>query len=392
MRILYLDCSAGIAGDMLLGALVDAGASTEYIRDQLERIDMHGWDLTFEEIERGGLRSLKAKVNVDEELGRTNEQVKNLVESAGLDAPVAGGALEIFALMAEAEARVHGTDIADTHFHEVGTTDALVDVVGCIAALESLDIDRVVASRVAVGSGRAKSAHGLLPIPAPATIDILARANAPILSGGDGELATPTGAALVATLADDFKGLPEMTPLAIGSGAGSRERDVPNIVRAIVGHEEGDPDEQRVVVEANIDDMVPELFPHVIERLLEEGADDAWVTPIVMKKGRPAFTLSALVTSAGEPAIARVFFTETTTLGLRTRPVDKRSLARDWVLVQVEGSPVQVKIGHFEGKVTSVAPEYDDAVAAARSSGIPLKDVYRIAVEAAQDELRATRP
>jgi uncharacterized protein (TIGR00299 family) protein len=391
VKVLYLDCSSGAAGDMLLGALVDAGADRNYITAQLSLLDLHGWELGFEETMRAGLRSLKAQVSVDKESERTYRQVREIVTSAGLDARVAEGTLDAFARLAEAEARVHGTAVDEAHFHEVGATDAIVDVVGSVAALESLDVDRVIASPVAVGSGRARTAHGSLPIPAPATLEILSRAKVPVFPGGEGELTTPTGAAVLAVIADAFGDFPEMTPTTLGYGAGSQEREVPNVLRAVVGKESESIDE-RIILETNLDDMAPELFPHVINRLLEAGADDAWVTSIVMKKGRPAFTLSALASRDTEPAVARIFFTETTTLGLRTTPAGKRPLERDWILVEIEGTPVQVKIGRFEGQVTNIAPEYEDAVAAARSSDMPLKDVYRMAIDAAQEQLRTSSP
>ncbi len=392
MKVLFLDCYSGASGDMLLAALVDAGADKEYVERQLAQIDIRGWDLQFEETTRSGLRSLKANVSVAKEPARTYRQVGEIVTSSGIDRGVAQRSLDAFTRIAEAESRVHGTEMEDTHFHEVGATDAIVDIVGSMAALRSLEIDRVVCSPIALGSGRTRTAHGLLPVPTPATIEILARARAPVFSGGEGELTTPTGAALLAVITDEFKGLPEMTPTVIGYGAGSREREVPNVLRAIVGDDEPATGDQRVLVEANLDDMAPELFPHVIERLLEAGADDAWITPIVMKKGRPAFTLSALAAQQSEPSVARVFFTETTTLGLRTSPVGKQPLVRDWVLVDISGSPVQVKVGRFEGRITTIAPEYEDAVAAARALDTPLKDVYRVAIEAAQEQLRATNP
>jgi pyridinium-3,5-bisthiocarboxylic acid mononucleotide nickel chelatase len=386
VRILFLDCSAGIAGDMLLGALVDVGADTNYIREQLEKLDLANYELRFDETTRSGLRSLKANVLVSDEPPRTYQQIKALVAGASLDRPVAEGATEAFARIAEAEQRVHGVE--EPHFHEVGSTDALVDVIASVTALHSLEVDRVVASRVAVGSGRTRSEHGSLPVPAPATLEILKTAKIPLYAGGEGELTTPTGAALLAVITDEFKELPEMTPVAAGHGAGSRERDVPNILRAIIGHDEVATGDERVTLEANLDDMAPELFPHVIDRLLEAGADDAWITPIVMKKGRPAFKLSALTARHFEADVARVFFVETTTLGLRASSVAKTALERDWVLVDIEGSPVQVKVARFEGRVTNVAPEYEDAVAAARTSGIPLREVYRRAVAQAEEQLR----
>jgi uncharacterized protein (TIGR00299 family) protein len=376
---------------MLLGALVDAGADRDFVASQLSLLDLRGWDLTFEETTRAGLRTLKARVSIDQESERTYKQVRETITSAGLDAGVAERALDAFARLAEAEARVHGTNVNEVHFHEVGATDAIIDVVGSVAALQSLEVDRVVVSPVAVGSGRTRTAHGSLPIPAPATLEILTRAEVPVLSGGEGELTTPTGAAVLAVIADAFGDLPEMTPTTIGYGAGSQEREVPNVLRAIAGKQSVSADE-RVIIETNLDDMAPELFPHVINRLLEVGADDAWVTPIVMKKGRPAFTLSALTSRDTEPAVARVFFTETTTLGLRTTAAGKRPLARDWILVEIEGTPVQVKIGRFEGRVANIAPEYEDAVAAARNLEVPLKDVYRMAIDAAQEQLRASSP
>ena len=386
MRVAYVDCSAGIAGDMLLGALVDAGASQEDIRGALGALDLRGWDLRFEEVDRRGLRALQAIVDTSDATPRTYRDIVALVDGSRLDPQVKIQALAVFEVLARAEGRVHGVAPADVHFHEAGAIDAIVDVVGSCAALRSLSLDHVVISPIATGKGLVRSEHGELPLPAPAVVEILKDTRATIYGRGTKELVTPTGAALVAAAAADFGDIPPMSIDGVGCGAGSAEFDFPNIVRVLVGTavSESPQPTAEILIETNIDDMSPELFPHIIEQLFAAGAQDAWITPIVMKKGRPAFTLSVLCAPGLEAEVAEVLFRETTTLGTRTTAVSKRAVAREWVDTEIAGEKVRVKIGRYNGEVSTVAPEHGDALAAAEASGLPLKQVYAAASEQAK--------
>ena len=377
MKALYFDCFSGAAGDMILGALIDVGASEAEVRRALESLDLPGWELSFEATTRAGLRATRARVEIAPDPGaRTYADIRSIIERAGLDAGVQRRALDAFRLLAEAEARVHGVEVEDVHLHEAGAVDAIVDIVGCSAALEDLGPELVVTSPITTGRGMIPSAHGPIPIPAPAVVELLA--GAPMVERGTDELITPTGAAILAAASTRYGAMPAMTLAATGYGAGTRDPEVPNVVRVLLGETEGDDsDVSALLIECNLDDMSPELVPYVIERLIATGAQDAWTTPIVMKKGRPALKLAVLTDSATVDALLEVLFTETTTLGLRMTPVAKRELEREWIDAEVEGYTVRVKIGRYEGRVTTASPEYEDALKVARLTGLPLKEVYR---------------
>jgi hypothetical protein len=392
VRVLYLDLVSGASGDMLLGALLDAGADASFVQEALDGLDLPGWDLDRREVVKNGIRATKVKVLVtDDTTSRKYADIKELIAGSRLPHPIARLALETFELLATAEAKVHGTSVTDVHLHEVGGHDAIVDIVGTVAAFVNLAPELVVASPVPTGRGWVEAAHGRLPIPAPAVVELLQ--GVPLLEGGDGELVTPTGAALLRVLVDRFGAMPEMFLSSVGYGAGDRDLPRPNVLRAMLGDtvdgsgENQVSAESSVVVEANLDDMSPELFPHVIDMLLAAGAADAWVTPIVMKKGRPAFTLSALVTDENVERVRDVFFRETTTFGVRSYAIDKQELERSWVEVEVEGHPLRVKIGRRGGSTITVSPEHDDALKVARVTGLPLKDVYARATESARSLL-----
>ncbi|MDQ4143316.1 MAG: nickel pincer cofactor biosynthesis protein LarC [Actinomycetota bacterium] len=387
MKIAFVDCSAGAAGDMLLGALIDAGASETEVRAALDSLSVGGWELNFEKTTRRGISATRAVVSIaNENRSRHLRDIVAVLEDSELDPSVRKRAHHTFDLLAHAEARVHGVQIEEVHFHEVGALDALVDIVGVSAALESLHLEHIVVSPIATGTGTVRSAHGELPLPAPAVSEILAGTGASLFARGKRELVTPTGAALLVAAADEFGNLPHMSIESIGHGAGSADLEFPNIVRLLVGTQteaRTQTTEQALLIEANIDDMSPEMIPHVISKLLDSGAQDAWITPIVMKKGRPAYTLSVLCPPELGDRLTDLVFQETTTLGIRTIPATKRPLEREWVETEVAGSPVRVKVGRLDGRITTVAPEHDDAVAAAETSGLPLKEVYAKALRQA---------
>jgi uncharacterized protein (TIGR00299 family) protein len=387
MRVLYFDCFSGAAGDMILGALLDGGAPEEDIRAVLDALDIGGFGLRLEETRRAGVRALHAVVETnDSGIERRFRDVADLVTRAPLVAAVKERALSCFSVLAQAEGRVHGVDPDDVRLHEVGALDALIDVVGACAALEHFLPARVLTSPIATGTGTVESAHGPLPLPAPAVVEILRGRGATLYGRGDHELVTPTGAALLATFSDSFGSLPPMTVDAVGHGAGSRDGDVPNIVRLLIGEMVGVVSHRSdaFVIETNLDDLTPEIVAHVVETLLDAGAQDAWVTPTVMKKGRPAFTLSVLADPERRADLIDIIYRETGTLGMRVTPVDKLALDRKWLSVDVEGHPVRVKLGLKDGEITSMAPEHEDAARVARITGLPLKEVYARALEGAR--------
>lgn len=379
-RILYLDCFSGASGDMLLGALLDAGASEDVVRASLDGLGQSGWDLQVAEVVKGGIRATRATVTVTTEQQRTYAEIAALIGEARLPESVRQRAADAFRILGEAEAKVHGTDLDQVHFHEVGALDAIVDIVGVSAAFSDLAPDLVVCSEIRTGTGTARTAHGVIPVPGPAVIEILEGASLRI--EGEGELLTPTGAALLAANVDSFGAPPGFRLKASGYGAGARDTESPNVLRAVIGDTDvAEPTGEHLLIETNLDDMIPELVPHAIERLMIAGAQDAWTTPIVMKKGRPALTLSVLATRDRLDRVLDVIYSETTTLGTRMRTVAKHELERHWATVTIEGHEVRVKLGRHEGRVTSVAPEFEDARKVAQLLGLPLKEVYRRAVE-----------
>ena len=386
MKIVYFDCVSGASGDMILGALIDAGVDVNRIRDQLSSLSMDGWELEVHEVTRGSIRATRCEIVVaNDDPQRSYSDVLDLLSGGNLSAGVEERAHRAFEVLARAEARVHGLPLEQVHFHEVGARDAIVDIVGSAAALESLAPDEVITSPIPTGRGFVDSAGGVLPIPAPAVTEILRGGT--LYERGDAELVTPTGAALLAAFTDRFDAMPPLELEATGYGAGRRDigRE-PNVLRVLVGRAVGasPAGPTAILIETNIDDMSPELLPYVIDSLLAAGAQDAWLTSIVMKKGRPAFTLSVLVGKAEIDLVLDVVYRETTTLGVRVREVAKDELAREWIEVSVSGQAVRVKLGQRGGEIVTLAPEHDDAARAARATGLALKEVYAEATRLAR--------
>jgi pyridinium-3,5-bisthiocarboxylic acid mononucleotide nickel chelatase len=381
----YFDCFAGIAGDMALGALLDAGGDLEALRAGLRGLDLEPFELAVETVERGGIGATRVTVRAGPGAVRTWSDVRELLGSATLPAPVRARALATFELLAKAEGRIHRVPPEQVHFHEVGAVDALVDVVGTALLLHHLGVREAWASPVATGSGRTGSAHGPLPVPAPAVLELLR--GAPVRGGPAVELTTPTGAAILAAGVDRFGDLPPMRVASVGYGAGSRQLDeLPNVLRVILGERVQDDvgaGDGALVLETNLDDLVPELAPWVVERLFAAGASDVWITPVQMKKGRPAITLSALCPPGTDASVRAVMWRETSTLGVRGTPVRKWMLERKLVEVALLGGTVRVKLGLEGGQVVNVAPEFDDCARLAASSGRPLKEVMARAQAAA---------
>ncbi|MDP9067757.1 MAG: nickel pincer cofactor biosynthesis protein LarC [Actinomycetota bacterium] len=387
MTILYFDCFSGAAGDMLLGALIDAGVPEDTVRGSLQTLGLPEWELQVDRVVKHGIAATRVKVATQDLTSRNYREIKTLLEDAPLEEGVRSRALRTFEVLAQAEAKVHGSDPQEVHFHEVGGVDALIDIVGCAAAIEHLAPSTVVASALVTGRGWVTAAHGLLPVPAPAVLEILRGVE--LEEHGDQELVTPTGAAILAAASDSFGAMPPLKLESIGYGAGERDLDRPNVVRVVVGTESSaSPADEAWLIETNIDDMSGELIPYCIDSLLRAGASDAWSTPILMKKGRPAVTLSILVAPEQKERVLDVLYRETTTLGARSQRVAKDELQREWVEIEVQGEPLRVKLGRRGGELVTASPEYEDAVRVAQKTGLPLRRVFELATTQA----RSTSP
>jgi len=388
MKTLYFDCFSGASGDMILGALIDAGADFERIRAALASLDVSGYALRAEKANKHGIMATQFSVDLDEEHDQPHRHLRHIVEiieSGDLSAEVKSASLETFQRLAECEAEVHGTTPEKIHFHEVGAVDSIIDIVGCHLALEQLKPERIVASSLHVGSGTVKCAHGVMPVPAPATALLLR--GVPAYGGEvEGELVTPTGAALITQLVDSFGPMPEMTVDAVGSGSGTKDLpDRPNVLRIFLGEttEASDKREAITVIEANIDDMNPELFPPLIGNLLEAGARDAFLTPVLGKKGRPAHVVTVLADEEMVEAVTSILFRESTTLGLRMRREERICLEREHKKVATPWGDVTVKVAHYRGEQTNTAPEHEDCARVAKDAGVPALVVYEAAYAAA---------
>lgn len=392
MKLAYFDCSSGVAGDMVLGALLSAGLDEKAWRRELARLRLPV-RITVRRVRRGVLAATAVGVAVPRGgKARGLQEILRLIRRSRLPRPVEERSAAVFERLARAEAKVHGTSVDRVHFHEVGGYDCLVDIVGAAAGLDLLGIGKVVASPVNLGAGVVKFSHGVLPVPAPATAELLK--GVPVFAPAEpvGELTTPTGAAILREFAESFGPLPPMRIAALGGGAGGRETPWPNVLRVFIGAEEGRlclPGTERVgIVEANVDDMNPQLFDCVMERLFAEGALDVYLTPIQMKKNRPAILLTAVGPVKIRHRLARVVLAETTSLGVRYAEMERSCLGREIVSVKTRYGPVAVKLGKLEGRVVNAAPEYESARSLARSSGVPLKLVFAEAQRAAGKYLR----
>jgi hypothetical protein len=381
MKIAFFDCFSGISGDMVLGALVDAGCNLAQVEAELSRLPVYGWKISAEKVIQGGLAATRVHVECSEHHHhRSLSTILQLIEEAGLPPRVADRASKIFRHLGQAEARVHNVPVQKVHFHEVGAVDAIVDIVGASVGFELIGVDEFACSALNVGSGRVQTQHGNLPVPAPATAELLR--GAPTYSTGvQCELVTPTGAAIVATLASRFGAQPAMTVRAIGYGAGAAVlTEQPNVLRLFVGEtavqEAGEPrDETIIVLEANLDDMSPQIYGYFVECALKAGALDVFSTPVQMKKNRPGQLVTVLCESAASERMTDLIFRETTTLGVRRSSVQRRTLHRVSFTVETQLGPIRVKVARLNGYTLNAAPEYDDCQKIAAEHGIPLKQV-----------------
>jgi uncharacterized protein (TIGR00299 family) protein len=383
-RTLYVDCVAGVAGDMLLAALLDAGADTGAVRAGLAGLAVPGLDLTTTRTTRHGIGALRATIGAaSSQPHRTWASIREQIDAAGMAERPRMRAQEVFRRLAHAEAAIHGVDAEDVHFHEVGAVDAIGEVCGVALALEDLGVDVVTCSPLPAGRGLVTAAHGRLPLPAPATLRLLE--GAPVYGVElDAELVTPTGAALVAALAEAFGPIPPMTLEATGYGAGARDLDaLPNVVRAVLGVPAPGRATAVSVLETNLDDLIPELVPDAALACFAAGALDVWTVPAQMKHGRPGFVLSALARPHDERAVAEAILRETSALGVRISRLDRIELERESRTVHVGEHPVRVKLGRLDGKVINLAPEHEDCRRVAQSTGVAVKTVWAQALAAA---------
>lgn len=387
MRILYFDCFAGISGDMTLGAFLDLGIDPKELQEAVAGLGIKGLALTGEKTAKKGIAGTAARITVpaDPQPHRTLQDICHILDNAALTEGIKERSRQVFTLLARAEGKIHGKSPDTIHFHEVGALDSLVDIVGCAAALELLKPDKILASPLPFCRGQVRCAHGLLPLPAPATLEICAERSIPMTPPPmdvTGELVTPTGAALLATFADSFGPPPAMRVERMGYGAGTVDFPFPNLLRLLLASEEplgalaGSQGEENILLEANIDDMSPEYYEHILEQLFKGGALDVFLTPIYMKKNRPGVKLSVLAAPPSAAALRPIIFKETTSIGLREMRVTKQELPRTMQTVQTPWGDIAVKVCTLEGRVVNRAPEYRDCLQAARQYGIPLKQVY----------------
>ena len=380
MKIAYFDCFSGISGNMILGALLDLGVSLDDLRRELAGLPLTGYQLQVSRVTRQGIGGLYVNVRPNEgQVERTLSDILAIIGQSTLSAEVDELSRRIFTRLAEAEARVHNQEVEAVHFHEVGAVDAIVDIVGAAVGLKLLGVERVECSPLNVGGGFVEARHGVLPVPAPATLELLK--GVPVYSRGTShELVTPTGAAIVTTLAACFGPMPAMTVEGIGYGAGKAELEMPNLLRVVVGDSEevgGDYLSDTVtLLETNLDDMNPQFYDYVMERLFAAGALDVYLIPIQMKKNRPGNMLSVLCPPDRVGEMLAILFAETTTLGVRVRDVTRRCLDRSIVAVDTRFGQIRVKVARRGAVVLHAAPEYDDCKAAARRHGVPLSVVY----------------
>jgi len=386
-RVAYFECNSGISGDMILGALIDCGADFEYIKKELKKLDLD-FAISHERVKKGAISATKVIIKESGSHShplRNLKTIKELIKKTSLPKEVKEKSLSIFTRLAEAEASVHHVDIDEVHFHEIGAVDTIVDIVGTLVGLKSLKVERVFSSPLPLGKGEIETSHGKIPIPAPATMKLLEGCK---VYGKEieAELVTPTGAAIITSLAEDFIDFPAMRALKVGYGAGTKELPIPNVLRLVVGElekKERRNEPPTLLISANIDDSTPEVMGFIFERLLEMGALDVWQHSILMKKNRLAIELSVLCYKDVMEKIIDCIFSETTTNGLRINEVKRSILERKMVKVKVLDETINVKLSFAGKKVLTVSPEYEDCRKVALKKGISLKKVLQIAQQKA---------
>jgi uncharacterized protein (TIGR00299 family) protein len=391
MIIAYFECFSGISGDMTLGALVDLGLDPDFLENELAKLKLEGYKISFDRTEKHGIAGTKAHVELTHHTdhnhhghhhSRNLSDIRQLIEDSDLSGDVKAKSTTVFVKLGEAEARAHGTTIDKVHFHEVGAIDSIVDIVGSVIGISALGIERIYSSPLSLGKGFTKSAHGIIPVPAPATLELLK--GIPVRRTEiQSELVTPTGAAIISTLADGPGPVPEMVIDRIGYGAGDRDlAEQPNLLRISLGTAKYSYERDTIkVIETNIDDMSPQVYDLLIDKLLGIGALDVFLTPIVMKKSRPAVKLTALVDSLHLQEVCDCILTETTTMGVRIYEADRKKLSREIIEVETEYGKVRVKLGKIADQVIKVLPEYEDCKHLAREKNVPVMEIQQAALK-----------
>jgi uncharacterized protein (TIGR00299 family) protein len=380
MKTLYFDCFAGASGNMVLGALIAAGVEASALKTELDKLNLPPFELIVEKVDRSGISSTHVKgESPDETNNRHLPEIERIINDSTLSDAVKERSIAIFRRLAEAEASVHGIDLTKVHFHEVGAFDAIIDIVGSCIGFEMLGIEQFAASKIHVGSGFVNMAHGKFPVPPPAVAKLLERI--PFYSTEiEGELMTPTGAAIISTVSTNYGTMPELTLEVTGYGAGTRTYEkFPNVLRVMIGETaeltRSSGTETLAVLETNIDDLSPQILGHFMERALAEGALDCWFTPIQIKKNRPATLVSVLCQTADEQRFLELFYRETSTIGVRVQRVERHSLEREVTKVETEFGNVDVKTSYLRGETVNTKPEFEDLKAAAVASGVSVKAV-----------------
>jgi hypothetical protein len=385
MRIAYFDCFSGASGDMILGSLIDAGLNPNGLRDKLKKLRIPTVHLKVKKVLKGGLSATQLIVEGrgEKRHHRSLQEILKIVERSSLEAEIKERSREVFERIASVEAKIHRVAMEEVHFHELGGLDSIVDIVGAVWGIRQMGIEKIYVSRVNVGAGFVKCEHGILPVPAPATLSLME--GRPIYSSGvERELLTPTGAALLTTLGSEFGSMPVINVERIGYGAGRDDLPHPNLLRLIIGASAPASSKERViVVETNIDDMNPQMYDYVMERLLATEVLEIFITPILMKKNRPGHLLTVICPSEKLPTVTKFLLTETTTLGLRWHEEERAKAEREMVSLQTKYGRIRFKLARWEGKVINLSPEYEDCKRLATEKGIPLKEVFEEAREEA---------
>ncbi len=384
MKTIYFDCFAGVSGDMILGACIDSGVPISFLKQELQKLKVDGFDVSEKKVAKHSITGTHVIVATEEQHHhRTLPIITEIINNSSLSEYVKTHAKKVFHNLAEAEAKIHGTTIDKIHFHEVGALDAIVDIVGAIICFEYLQVEQIYVSKIHVGSGCIKCAHGTMPLPAPATMELLA--GIPIFSTGiEKELTTPTGAAILKTMATSFGVMPMIQIKSIGYGCGTRDLDIPNMLRIMVGnvddaHDKKYETDEVIQIETNIDDMNPQLFEHLSSQLFEIGILDITLTQTLMKKQRPAVILTVLVEDDLQDKVIDKIFAETTTIGLRLQKIKRLKLAREIKVVQTPYGDISVKYSMVDGKAVQIKPEYDDCKKAALQHNQPLAKIIETA-------------
>jgi uncharacterized protein (TIGR00299 family) protein len=383
MKVAYFDCFSGISGDMILGALVDLGVDVDYLKGQFKKIDISGYDIKAKKVEKQHIHGTKVDIVIKEkQRHRSLKDINELIDKSGLDKEVKQSSKKIFLKIAEVESKIHNIDINKVHFDEIGALDSILDVVGAVIGLKKLNIEKVYSSHLNLGRGFVECSHGLIPVPAPATAEILK--GVPVYSTNvEAELVTPTGSAVITSLTNDFGPMPPMTIDKLGYGAGKADFQHPNLLRIFIGDLVSAYDTDFTnMIETNIDDINPEIYSYLVQKLLDHGALDVFLTNIQMKKSRPAVKLSVISSLEDTEKLTDMIFNETTTLGVRIYQTERRKLFIKKKRVKTKYGDITIKVGKLNDKVKTISPEYEDCQSIAEKNNIPLKDIYDLAKRA----------